>query len=41
VVTILALTAMGVVWFDETLEWRDWLGIVLAVLSVLLMARFL
>jgi undecaprenyl phosphate-alpha-L-ara4N flippase subunit ArnF len=41
VVTILALTAMGVVWFGETLEWRDWLGIVLAVLSVLLMARFL
>ena len=41
VVTILALTAMGVIWFGETVGWREGLGIAFAVLSVLLMARFL
>jgi undecaprenyl phosphate-alpha-L-ara4N flippase subunit ArnF len=41
VVTILALTAMGVVWFGETIGWREGLGIVFALLSVVLMGRFL
>lgn len=41
VVTILALTAMGVIWFGETLGWREWLGILFALLSVALMGRFL
>lgn len=41
VVTILALTAMGVIWFEETVGWQEGLGIVFALLSVLLMARFL
>lgn len=41
VVTILALTAMGALWFGETLEWREALGVLFALLSVLLMARFL
>ena len=41
VVTILALAAMGVVFFGETLTWRDGLGIALALLSVAFMGRFL
>lgn len=41
VVTILALTAMGALWFGEALEWRDGAGILLALISVVLMARFL
>ncbi len=41
VVTILALTAMGVIWFEEVLGWREGLGIFFALLSVLLMSRFL
>jgi undecaprenyl phosphate-alpha-L-ara4N flippase subunit ArnF len=41
VVTILALTAMGVLWFEETLGWQEVLGIVFALVSVLLMGRFL
>ena len=37
--SLLALCAMGVVFFEERLETREILGICLAVCSMLLMAR--
>ena len=37
--TLLALCAMGVMFFDEKLDVREYFGIVLALISLLLMAR--
>jgi drug/metabolite transporter (DMT)-like permease len=37
---ILLLTGMGVFFFDETLTRKEMVGIVLAILAILLLARF-
>jgi drug/metabolite transporter (DMT)-like permease len=40
VATLLLLVALGVFVFKETLQWQEMLGVCLAVVSVLLLARW-
>jgi len=40
VATILLLTVVGVVFLNESLKWQEVLGIGLAVVSIVLLARF-